>query len=164
MAPASYWYWRCFILEYCTPLHCTALHWSVSHCSVLLSTPNCSSCYTLKSIANHTMLRNTWSSYTTLHRVFRTYITVRPFFLRDLLTLSVLISILRDTVPRLPFYLNHMCLATSLLPLCVFAIRPSEVWILEVTDGGNPAGRVGLERYGLLVLVLVLPLAVAEPA
>jgi hypothetical protein len=25
--------------------------------------------------------------------------------------------------------------------------RPSQIWILEVTDGGNPAGRVSLERY-----------------
>ena len=25
--------------------------------------------------------------------------------------------------------------------------RPNEVWILEVTDGGNPAGRVALERW-----------------
>jgi hypothetical protein len=46
----------------------------------------------------------------------------------------------------------------------VCALRPSEVWILEVTDGGNPAGRVGLERYGLLVRVLAVAVEVAVPA
>ena len=35
---------------------------------------------------------------------------------------------------------------TVCLTVTLIVCRPSEVWILEVTDGGNPAGRVGLDR------------------